>query len=333
MPRPDWARWIPAGPTRLCNMRPGPSSRPTSMWSATACRWASSTTCRTPRSRTITPLFVRIEKPFTRRLSWLTSYTFSKAISNAPQFRNAGGVNGSENSPPQDSFNLRAERGAGFIRYPSPSGQHRGLPAALRPGSEVPALRARLEGARRMGDFRHLHAAIGLPLHRQPAAAIPRAWAPAPAEFSFAPTRFRAPTGSLSGDQQSTSRFFNTAAFASPAAGTFGNVGRNTIIGPGFVNADVVVARYIHVKEGIILQFRAEFFNTLNHPELQSGGTNRERSDFWTGAEPVRSEAVAVRPEADLLIVRGGSESRRRTGSRASPPPGAVTVSNPWRSG
>ena len=56
-------------------------------------------------------LFMRVEKPFSNGLSWLASYTFSKAITNAPQFRNAGGVNGSENSPAQDAFNLRAERG------------------------------------------------------------------------------------------------------------------------------------------------------------------------------------------------------------------------------
>ena len=55
--------------------------------------------------------FLRLEKRFAHGLSWLTSYTYSKAISNAPQFRNAGGVNGSENSPPQNSFNLAAERG------------------------------------------------------------------------------------------------------------------------------------------------------------------------------------------------------------------------------
>src|SRR5260370_28865560 len=56
-------------------------------------------------------LFVRLEKRFSGGFSWLTSYAFSKAITNAPQFRNAGGVNGSENSPSQDAFNLRAERG------------------------------------------------------------------------------------------------------------------------------------------------------------------------------------------------------------------------------
>ena len=37
--------------------------------------------------------------------------TQANIITNAPQFRNAGGANGSENSPPQDSFNLAAERG------------------------------------------------------------------------------------------------------------------------------------------------------------------------------------------------------------------------------
>ena len=40
--------------------------------------------------------------------SLLDSFTWSKAISNAPQYRNAGGITGSENSPPQNSFNLSA---------------------------------------------------------------------------------------------------------------------------------------------------------------------------------------------------------------------------------
>jgi len=55
-------------------------------------------------------LFARLEKRFSRGISFLSSYTWSKAITNAPQFRNAGGVNGNENSPPQDSYNLAAER-------------------------------------------------------------------------------------------------------------------------------------------------------------------------------------------------------------------------------
>ena len=69
----------------------------------------------------------------------------------------------------------------------------------------------------------------------------------------------------LTGSQQSTSRYFNTAAFTMPAAGTFGNVGRNTIIGPGLFNMDMVLSRYARLKEGVNLQFRAEFFNGFNH--------------------------------------------------------------------
>ena len=54
---------------------------------------------------------LRLEKRFNGSLSVLSSYTFSKAITNAPQFRNAGGADGSENSPAQDAYNLQAERG------------------------------------------------------------------------------------------------------------------------------------------------------------------------------------------------------------------------------
>ena len=56
-------------------------------------------------------LIVRGERRFAHGFSLLSSFTFSKTLTNAPQFRNAGGVTGSENSPAQDSYNLRAERG------------------------------------------------------------------------------------------------------------------------------------------------------------------------------------------------------------------------------
>jgi hypothetical protein len=56
-------------------------------------------------------LYVRFERRFSHGLSFLSSYTWSKAITNAPQFRNDGGTAGSENSPPQNSFDLAAERG------------------------------------------------------------------------------------------------------------------------------------------------------------------------------------------------------------------------------
>jgi hypothetical protein len=63
-------------------------------------------------------------------------------------------------------------------------------------------------------------------------------------------------------------QWFNPAAFATPAAFTFGNVGRNTVYGPGMQTLDLALARSFELTERAKFQFRAEFFNTLNHTNL-----------------------------------------------------------------
>jgi hypothetical protein len=60
--------------------------------------------------------------------------------------------------------------------------------------------------------------------------------------------------------------WFNTAAFAVPAPGTFGNAGRDTIIGPGSFVLNLSLARSINLKsERRRLEFRVDSTNTLNH--------------------------------------------------------------------
>jgi hypothetical protein len=49
-----------------------------------------------------------------------------------------------------------------------------------------------------------------------------------------------------------------------PPYGTFGNAGRNILTGPGFSSVDVSVIKNTPIREGLTLQFRAEFFNLLN---------------------------------------------------------------------
>ena len=63
-------------------------------------------------------------------------------------------------------------------------------------------------------------------------------------------------------------RWFNTAAFAFPAPGTFGNAGRNIVDGPGYQNVNASLLKNTKLTETVNLQFRAEFFNLLNHPNF-----------------------------------------------------------------
>ncbi len=60
-------------------------------------------------------------------------------------------------------------------------------------------------------------------------------------------------------------QYFNPAAFEVPANGTYGNVGRDTLIGPGIVTLDCSALKNTSITERCKLQFRAEFFNSLNH--------------------------------------------------------------------
>ncbi|MDZ7638364.1 MAG: carboxypeptidase regulatory-like domain-containing protein [Bryobacterales bacterium] len=59
--------------------------------------------------------------------------------------------------------------------------------------------------------------------------------------------------------------WFNTAAFAVPAAGTFGNLGRNAITGPGTNNWDVSLQKNFRFQESKNLEFRLEMYNAPNH--------------------------------------------------------------------
>lgn len=63
-------------------------------------------------------------------------------------------------------------------------------------------------------------------------------------------------------------RWFDTAAFATPAQFTYGDSGRNILYGPGRVNFDFSLFKEFRLKEGLALQFRAEAFNLFNTPQF-----------------------------------------------------------------
>ena len=76
------------------------------------------------------------------------------------------------------------------------------------------------------------------------------------------------PSGRSRGEQ--IARYFNTTAVVQPAPGTYGTLGRNVLRGPAFYNTDLSVSRSIPLgfREGARLNFRSEFFNVFNRPQL-----------------------------------------------------------------
>ena len=64
--------------------------------------------------------------------------------------------------------------------------------------------------------------------------------------------------------------YFDPCAFAPQPLGTFGNLGRNTLIGPGIAEVDFSVMKNFPFRERMNLQFRAEAFNLANHPNFQA---------------------------------------------------------------
>jgi hypothetical protein len=76
--------------------------------------------------------------------------------------------------------------------------------------------------------------------------------------------------------------WFNTGAFAAPAAQTFGTAGRNIVTLPPYKNLDFSASKSFRLGESRRIQLRAEFFNVLNHPNFCSEG-NVPGNSFGTG--------------------------------------------------
>jgi len=68
----------------------------------------------------------------------------------------------------------------------------------------------------------------------------------------------------------SPNEYFNPNAFIAPPNGTFGNVGRDVLTGPGLATVDFSVLKTTAITERMKAQFRAEFFNILNHANFNT---------------------------------------------------------------
>jgi hypothetical protein len=74
------------------------------------------------------------------------------------------------------------------------------------------------------------------------------------------------PGQSIYGSPKTINNWFNINAFAVPAVGTWGSLGRNAGRGPGYYEIDAALEKSTPLTERLNLEFRAEAFNLFNHP-------------------------------------------------------------------
>jgi hypothetical protein len=204
--------------------------------------------------------YVNIRRRYAQGLSLLANYTWSKSLTNAPDFRSPM----FESAIPQNNSDLAAEKG------PACDVRHRFAMSAV---YDIP----HLSGG---GWMTHLTESWQLSSVYQVQSGFPFTisvfgdTANAGTLLGENPVRANATGQPIFGPGTKTAQeWFNPAAFTTPAAFTFGNVGRNSVYGPGMQTLDLALSRVFDVTEKAKFQFRGEFFNALNHTNL--GTPNR----------------------------------------------------------
>jgi hypothetical protein len=201
-----------------------------------------------------------LEHRFAKGWQTQVSYTFSKSIDNSS---GTYGLDGG--GPSSNPFNVGFDRGlSNFNRT------HNVRISGIYniPGNFNGALGEILNGWRLAGAFTYLSGS--------------------PANPTSATNRVFTGTGSNTGRPDfvagcdlysgfhTLSAWFNTACFNLQPQGTYGNAGRDIIIGPNLWNVDNSLAKDFRVpmiSEKFVIQFRAEAFNILNHPSFQNPAT------------------------------------------------------------
>jgi hypothetical protein len=101
------------------------------------------------------------------------------------------------------------------------------------------------------------------------------------------------------GRTQWLQQYFNRSAFTPNPVGTFGNSGKNILVGPGIDTGDVALIKNWRVRETDQLQFRWEMFNAFNHPSFGLPDTSPTDSNFGQittiGAIPPRVMQAAIK--------------------------------------
>src|SRR5262249_10865927 len=174
--------------------------------------------------------YVNLRRRYSRGLSLLANYTFAKNLSDAPDFRSPM----FEAAIPQNNKNLAAEKG------PACDIRHR---LALSAVYHLPSLKTNswtraITRNWRMSALYQVQSGFPFTI------SVFGDTANAGTVLGEHPVRANYTGQDVFGpDTHNTMQWFNPAAFAPPPAFTFGNVGRNTVYGPGLQTLDLALVR------------------------------------------------------------------------------------------
>lgn len=210
-------------------------------------------------------LQVTLDRRFSRGLNLQSNYTWAHLIDDYPVI---GGGTAGTGPYLQITNDRRLERGNSdidvrqrwtlMVNYELPfAHQMTGLKGAIAKGWQVNAI-AVLQ--------------TGLPL------SVGNAAARANTGGGDRPDVLRNPN--LPSGQQSINRWFDTSAFVPQALYTAGDLGRNTLTGPGVAELDLSLFKSFALSERKSLEFRAESFNVTNTPNFGAPGTSFGAADF-----------------------------------------------------
>lgn len=103
-------------------------------------------------------------------------------------------------------------------------------------------------------------------------------------------------------------QYFNPNAFIAPLAGTYGNVGRDVLQGPGLATLDLSLAKKFSLSERLALQFRSEFFNIFNRVNFNTPNP----VVFTSGPTTPSPIPVASVPSSTAGVITATSTSSRQ---------------------
>ena len=226
-----------------------------------------------------------LEASLTKRLShglqFLASYTFSKTLDTDGSEINGISANntlplGNQDSPPQRWGRSSIDRPQRFVfstTWALP-GPHTGIQRSLLGGWDLAVVATVQSGTALTIAYTNAHNVFGISEDR--------------AQLTGTCTRNQlvteGPIGSKLNDYFNTSCFTTPPVIGADGIGTaFGNSGTGIVDGPGQANLDLSVSKaaglpWPHEKSN--LQFRAEFFNALNHPQFANPDTNFSSPTF-----------------------------------------------------